>query len=171
MFEPGALIMYGNTGVCRVESIAPMEGRRGVVDKNRHFYKLLPLHSSGVIYVPVDTNVFMRPVLNREEALDLIRRIPEIEIDFDEAENHDWHTLSAAYQKRIQSHSCEALVQLIKAVYRKMRISEKMGKRLYKVDQDYKKRAEELLHSELAAALDIPVADVPCFIAEELQNV
>ena len=39
-----------------------------------------------------------------------------------------------------------------------------------KVDQEYQKRAEELLHSELAAALDIPMEQVAGFIAAELEK-
>ena len=62
MYERGVLIMYGNSGVCRVEDVAPMKGSRGA-EKNRLYYKLSPVYGSGTIYVPVDTKIFMRPVL------------------------------------------------------------------------------------------------------------
>ena len=42
MYERGVLIMYGNSGVCRVEDVAPMKGSRGA-EKNRLYYKLSPV--------------------------------------------------------------------------------------------------------------------------------
>ena len=88
MYEQGSLIMYDSTGVCRVEDVAPMNGSRVEdvapmngshgVDRNRLYYKLVPVYGSGTIYVPVDTKIFMRPILSYDEALSLIRRIPTI---------------------------------------------------------------------------------------------
>ncbi len=37
------------------------------------------------------------------------------------------------------------------------------------MDQDYQRRAESLLHDELAAALEIPVEAVPDYIRQRLQ--
>ena len=48
MYERGVLIMYGNSGVCRVEDVAPMKGSRGA-EKNRLYYKLSPVYGSGTI--------------------------------------------------------------------------------------------------------------------------
>ena len=58
------------------------------------------------------------------------------------------------YQAALQSHDCEELVQLIKTVYAKSR---RHGRRVSQVDQRYRKRAEELLNSELSVALGIPL--------------
>ena len=101
--------------------------------------------------------------------MDLIRRIPEISDDCGE-DVSDWHALSAIYQEQLHSHDCTDLVHLIKSVYLKNRTNAENGRRPYKVDQEYQKRAEELLHSELAAALDIPMEQVAGFIAAELEK-
>ena len=114
MYERGVLIMYGSSGVCRVEDVAPMKGSRGA-EKNRLYYKLSPVYGSGTIYVPVDTKIFMRPVLSRREAMDLIHRIPEISDDCGE-DVSDWHALSAIYPEQLHSHACAELVNLIKSV-------------------------------------------------------
>lgn len=167
MFEQGSLIIYGSTGVCRVESAAPLEGARGL-ERNRLYYKLSPVYGSGTIYVPVDTKIYMRPILTRDEAMALIRRIPTIDSDFED--NGDWHAVAASYQACLQSHECEDLIHLIKSIYQKNQASAESRKRPYKVDQEYRKRAEDLLHSELAAALEIEVTDVPDFIAKELEK-
>ena len=167
MYDKGTLIMYGNTGVCRVEEIAPMAGSLGS-DKNRLYYKLSPLYGSGTIFVPVDTKIFMRPILTRDEALSFIHRIPSIQSSYET--DGDWHSVATAYQECLHSHQCEELVHLIKAIYLKNQASVEVGKRPYKMDQDFKKRAEDLLHSELAAALGIAPAEVPQFIEAELSK-
>lgn len=76
MFSIGSLIVYSGTGVCRVEAVGPPPFDPG---SKVEYYTLIPLQSTGTIYVPVDTKVFMRPILSREAAQELIRRIPEIQ--------------------------------------------------------------------------------------------
>ena len=60
MYSVGELIVYGGTGVCEVEAVE--------TKGERQFYRLRPLYQSGIISVPVDGKVFMRPVISREEA-------------------------------------------------------------------------------------------------------
>ena len=68
-------------------------------------------------------------------------------------------------QAALQSHDCEELVQLIKTVYAKSR---RHGRRVSQVDQRYRKRAEELLNSELSVALGIPLKEVPAYINQRI---
>ena len=68
-------------------------------------------------------------------------------------------------QAALQSHDCEELVQLIKTVYAKSR---RHGRRVSQVDQRYRKRAEELLNSELSVALGIPLKEVPAYINQKI---
>ena len=67
MFQKGDLIVYGNTGICRVEEVGTPESLPGV-DKEKLYYKLVPVRSASTIYTPVDTSVFMRPVMTKEAA-------------------------------------------------------------------------------------------------------
>ena len=76
MYEIGQLIVYGNEGVCRVEEIGTP--KISGVDKHRDYYTLAPIYREGKVFTPVDSKVFMRPVISREEALALIDRIPEM---------------------------------------------------------------------------------------------
>ena len=80
MYGIGDLIVYAGEGVCRVEGIGvpPMTG----VNKQRQYYTLKPLYREGMVYAPVDTGVFMRPVISRDDADALIDRIPP-ELDSD----------------------------------------------------------------------------------------
>lgn len=52
MFQPGDLVVYGPTGVCRVEAVTCPKPAPG--EKERPYYQLRPLHQDGVIYTPAD---------------------------------------------------------------------------------------------------------------------
>lgn len=64
------------------------------------------------------------------------------------------------YRSSFNTHDCEDLVKLIKNVYVKKEIAENNKKKLGKVDENYMKRAEDLLYGEFAAALKIPKENV-----------
>lgn len=116
MFEKGSLMVYDTTGVCRVEDIGVPEGLP-VAREGREYYKLTPVFGSGTIYIPVDTKVFMRPVISRQEAERLIRKIPEIRENLCESKNQK--VLEDHYKESLMTHDCEDLIQLIKTVYMK----------------------------------------------------
>ena len=67
MYQVGERIIYGSVGVCEVAAVGPldMQGAK----KDREYYTLSPLYQNGKIFAPVDTTVFHRPVLTREQAL------------------------------------------------------------------------------------------------------
>ena len=77
MFQIGDKVIYGNDGVCLVEAVGPLplDG----CHRKKAYYTMSPLYGSGRIYAPVETSVFMRPILTREEAEALIRGIPRIQ--------------------------------------------------------------------------------------------
>ena len=77
MFQPGDLVVYGTTGVCRVEEITRPNPTGP--DRDRQFYLLKPLQQDGIIYTPVDNQkVPIRAVISREAAEELIALIPSI---------------------------------------------------------------------------------------------
>ena len=165
MFQEDDLIVYGNTGICRVVSVGTPEGLPGV-DPKKQYYKLVPVNSSSTIYTPVDTNVFMRPVMTREEAEQLIDKIPEI--TGDSYECRDPRMLADHYRLSLETHECEDLVRLIKAIYLKSQQLEENGKKPGKTDQQYRKRAEELLYEELSSVLEISLEDIPTYIEQRV---
>ena len=65
---------------------------------------------------------------------------------------------------------CVDRVRLIRAVYAKGRAAAKKGKRLGQVDERSMKRAEDILHGELAVALNIPVDGVKDYISNVLNG-
>lgn len=161
MFSENDLIVYGSTGVCRVKSVGPLSGI-SAAKEDRIYYTLEPLYDQGTIYIPVDSSVFMRPVISKEEALDLMRKIPDIWEDAVAEMNQK--ALTQRYESAISSHSCEELFRLICVIYKRSQKSQSLGKRPSQTDERYLKRAKLLLYGELSVALSIPYEDVGNYI-------
>ena len=166
MYKTGDYIIYGADGVCLVESVGTLAIKGA--KSGAQYYTLLPVYRDGSIYAPVDTAVYTRPVMTKNEALDLIGRIPTIEGKI--VENKNPRMLNEQYKVYLKSGSCVDLVKLIRMIYAKGRSAAKSGKRLGQTDERSMKRAEELLHNELAFALGIEPAEVKGFIAQTLKK-
>ena len=165
MFQPGELLVYGTTGVCRVEEITAPDFTRA--DRGRRYYLLRPLYQDGVIYAPVDSGkVPIRPVISRGEAEALIDLIPSIRAEACHAPT--MQALAQHYQSAVRSHNCRELLELTMSIYLKRRQAEAQKRRLGMVDERYMKQAERLLYGELSAALDIPYEEVQPYIARRV---
>ena len=150
MFREGERVVYGSEGVCRVEKIGPLE------QGGQAYFTLTPLYGNGAAFVPVARESALRPALDREEALALIRRMPELEC----VPEADGKGREAEYLRLLRSHDSAALACLGKTIWQRSR--ENAGKRRgSEREERFRKRAEELLFGELAAALDIPREKVP----------
>ena len=160
MFQVNDLIVYGQIGVCKVIDISVPDFCK---DSNRLYYTLEPVSRRGTVFCPVDTNVYMRPVLQKEEAEALIRMIPGIAAASYTASN--MQELNHRYSELMRSHNYEDLLSLLISIYtKKTQNNQKIGT----VDETYLKRAESLLYSELSIALNMQESDVPRYIAETL---
>lgn len=167
MYQKGDCIIYGNTGVCRVTDVGVPQGLPAAGEE-KLYYTLSPVYGNGTIYIPVDSSVFMRPVISREEALELIDRIPEIEEDT--FQSRDQRAMAEHYNASLKSHACEDLLQLIKTLRLRSKTLADKGKKPGKTDMQYRKRAEELLYEELAVALDMPVDQVQSYITHSVEE-
>ena len=167
MFQPGELVVYGTSGVCRVEEITRpnMTG----ADRNKEYYLLKPLHQDGIIYTPVENpKVAIRTVISREEAETLIDLIPNIQTEIYlaptvQAQAQHYHAL-------VQSHDCRDLIELMMSIYAKRQIAEAKKHRLGLVDERYMKQAERLLYGEFSVALGIPFDEVQPYIASRVER-
>ena len=160
MFSVGDKIIYGENGVCTVESIGPLS--MAGASKDKLYYYLSPLIGSGTYFAPVDSGAYMRPVMSRAEAEALIDSMPGIQpaICTDNRFNH----VDAFYKELFKQNSCEALVSIVKGL--RSRISDRKTKSSRA--EATMKRAKDILHGELSVALDIDVKDVEGYIASRL---
>lgn len=165
VYQMGDLILYGSTGVCRVTEVVVKKLSR--TEPERLYYILDPLYQAGTITTPVDnTKVFTRPIITREEALDLIDRIPGIQAAA--YHNQNLQQLENHYKAAIGSHDCLELLRLTMSTYRKKKEREDAKLKFGAVDRRYMERAEALLFGELAVALDIAREQVAEFIQQRL---
>lgn len=165
MYQVGDFIVYSSTGVCRVEGIGIPDG---ISDNTMQYYKLRPVFDSEVIYTPVDTKAFMRPILSKEQAERLIDRIPEIPEDV--CHGQDMRLLNESYRACLSTHENDDLVRLIKSVYQKNQRTVRAGRQPGQTDQTYMKRAEKLLYGELAVALGMEFDEVQPYIRRRLEQ-
>lgn len=166
MYEVDELIIYGNTGVCKVQEITTLKGMGGV-DKDKLYYILNPLFQDGTIYIPVDnTKIFMRPVITKEKAEELIDIIPTIDVEA--YYSNKVQDLADHYENAISSHECEDLIELIMSIYAKKQYLEQQKRKFGQVDERFMKKAEELLYGEFSVALGIPKDEVRGYIAKRV---
>ncbi len=167
MYQIGELILYGGTGVCRVTDV--VSRKPGRAEPERLYYVLSPLYQTGTITTPVDNDkVFTRPVISRDEAMDLIDQIPSIQPEV--YYNQNLQQLENHYRTAMEDHDCLSLLRLTMSTYRKKVEREEKKLKFGAVDRRYMERAENLLYGELAVALGIARESVRDFIAQRLQT-
>ena len=162
MFSVGDKIVYGESGVCTVDKIQPLE--MNGAQKDKLYYQLSPLVGSGTFFVPVDSGVYMRHVMSREEAEALIDAIPGIEpaVCNDSRFNH----VDAYYRELFRRHTCETLVSIVKGL--RSRLSEK--KTRSSRAEATMRRARDMLHGELSVALGLELNEVESYITSRLSQ-
>ncbi len=167
MYENGDLVVYGSTGVCRVEGVVKPYAH--VADRDRLFYRLNPLYQEGTIFTPVDGGkVQMRPVMSSDEARNLISKIPSVQAE--PCRERTLQLLAQKYQSALQSGNCLNLLKLAMSVHAKREQAESRKRRLGAVDEKYGRQAERLLFGELAVALDIPMEQVKTYITAKVEK-
>lgn len=163
MYSVGELIIYGRTGVCRVEEITEklLQGEKAL------FYTLRPLYQNCNITTPVNGKVFSRRILSREQANALISGLPGLQAE--PYHNRNLNQLREYYRQRIETFDCTELALLAMSIYRKKAECEAMKRKFGAVDERFLHETEDLLHGELAAALEIERSEVPSYIKSVIE--
>ena len=164
MFKAGSLVVHGGSGICRVESASmkPQPGGSELV----MYYTLTPLFGSGTVYTPVDSKIALRPVLTGAEAKALLGCLPAIPAE--DWEGRDQRFLTDRCKALLHSCRCEDLAALLKSARLRARRAAARGKKPGKIDQQYARRAEELLAQELALALEMTKDEAKAALAAAL---
>ena len=114
---------------------------------------LSPVYSEGKTYTPVDSRVFMRPIVTAVTARELITSITELKtMDINDLNNKE---LKDMYSQTISVGSTMELLKLVKTIRSKKTKLESTGKKLSTTDLSYLRKAEKLILSEIATALDM----------------
>lgn len=166
VFEIGEYIVYGNTGVCKVEEVTkmPVPGTQG----DKLYYALEPIYHKGSrVFTPVDNQkVKMRPVLTMQEADELIGRIKEIDLLWVKNEKDR----EQIYKDTLRTCDCEELVKIIKTLYLRKKTRLEAGKKVTSSDAKYLHLAEESLYGELSVVMGIPKDEMETFIYNKVKE-
>lgn len=160
MLQVGDLVVHETAGVCRVEGEATLDGLNGI------YYVLCPLYlKDATFYTPMNGGkVKLRPVMSREDAMELIDAIPSIEpVVF-----HGMNEQKQRSAEILKSGDSYQLVSLTKTIYNYRQRRSNMGKKIGANDAAVLKKAETLLFGELATALEMPFEQVTGFVEEHL---
>lgn len=166
MFEKNEYVVYGTSGVCRIEDITAMS--MDGVSKDRLFYVLTPSsQKGGKIFTPVDSQkTLMRRILTREEATRLIDEIPDIE--------ELWITndklREGTYKECMKSCDCREWIKIIKTLYLRKEARSAQGKKITSTDEKYLRMAEDYLYSELEIPLEVPRENMEEYITERIEQ-
>lgn len=159
-------IVYGRHGVCQVTQIGEIS--MSMAERHKLYYTLRPVYGNDVlIYVPVNrAEGMMRPVISREEALELIRDIPQIECVWIANEKDR----ELQYKEILRMCDCRELVRMIKSLYQRKKERVQQGKKMTVVDEKYFHQAQDQLYEELAYALEMEKEKVLPFIKDSLMQ-
>lgn len=166
MFQTGDYIIYGTRGVCRVKGVGTLD--ISGASKEKLYYTLEPCYMEGsTVYTPVESSgIVMRPIMSKEEAMELIDSIPEIE----ELWIQDEKRREYAYKEAIKGCNNYELVRIIRTIYHRGRSRMAEGKKATVADNKYFRIAEDNLYGELAISLGMTRDEVKRFIVARVRE-
>lgn len=160
----GSYVLYGKTGVCRVEEKTSI-----AMGKERNDYYVLNPVSDGrsSVFVPCENEALvakMCPLMTREE-IDALLSVAD-------SERLEWvedRTQRMAFYRTVMSgNDRRMLIRLICCLFRKKHERQEQGKRLSTMDDSTLQECMRLIDEEFSMVLDIPTSKVVDYILERL---
>ena len=166
MFQRDEYVFYESGGICRISDIqmSPLEG----MPADREYYVMQSIHDrNGVMYIPVDNDkVFLRRLLNREEAEALILQIPSV----DAIQEPNAKLLRTKYQEAMHTHEPLEWVRVIKTVYLRTSGDAYRAQRLSETERSMSDTAKRYLYTELALALGREASEMEAYITDQIEK-
>ena len=165
-YEIGDLVSKPVTGICKIEDILYLTPQD---ERNKKLYYLIkPVEDEKEkIYIPVsNSDSRLRLCLTKDEAWNLIERIPEIPTAWINNEK----LREQSYKEAVKANDPEALVAIIKMIYQRKEKRLAQGKKCTATDARYFQIAENLLYMELGVAIGKPKQEVCRTIIDHITN-
>ena len=165
MFQKNEYVFYESGGICQISDIqkAPLDN----MPSDRLYYVMQSLHDhSSVMYIPVDSDrIFLRKLLNREEATSLVEQIRRVEV----IEESNGKLLRAKYIEAMRTHDPVEWVRVIKTVYKRMQNCTSRTQRLSETERSFAETAKRYLYTELALALNMKEHEMEGYLRAIIQ--
>ena len=161
MLSRGDAVVYKCRGLYKVEDIGTLDFPS--VDSKKQYYTLQSVEDErDRAYVPTDDSTNIRQPVSREEALELIGRIQDIEVL--KIKNEKFR--EQEYKNCIADFCPENWVKVLKTTYKRT----KSRGSVTSLDRKYQMLLEHALYSEFAFALGIPASEMQSFIASHVET-
>ena len=145
MFHVNDWVVYGTSGVyCVVDTDLPDPTGS---DSERRYYELQSAKQKCRTYVPMDSTVRMRPILSKEEAEDLIRRIPELDTPL--CAEHGKNAAEKYYRDLLQHGDCAAITGAVHKLSERRRSLIQSGRHMSFTEEKFLRRGRELLEQRV----------------------
>ena len=158
MYNSGDVVVYGRD-VYRIKDVKD----NYLFDKT--YYIMNPIDDDSLVTsVSVDTASYLRDVITKEEAEELIAKIPSIEIV--QASDRD---IEYEYKQLLRENTLEALIKIIKTTYMRNMMRQNQNKRISEKGGQYFNRAERQLYNELSLSLHLTVDDTKRYVIDSVK--
>lgn len=156
MYNIGDFVVY-KKDVCKV-----IDYKKKHI-KDIDYYELVPILDNTLkIIVPVNSG-FIRSILSREEAEDVIDMIPDVDV----IEVND-KLIENEYKRLLHDGGYEGLVKIIKTTYLRNEDRINNKRKISEKDDNYFNLAEKYLYSEFSIALGIPYDEVKEYVIDRV---
>jgi CarD family transcriptional regulator len=171
----GDKVIYKTNGVCVVEGrcfeALPGSGASSFERIRQECYILRPLSDTGIkIYVPIDNEALtsqLHPILTPEQALDILHCPDSDSVEWID----DMRTRTNTFREQLSLGDRYLLFNMIASITHQRARLQKIGKKLYAVDEGMLKKAEKLLFEELAVVLEMAYDDVAQLFSEKFSAI
>ena len=158
MYKSGDVVVYGRD-VYRIKDV------KDNYLFNKNYYIMNPIDDDSLVTsVPVDTTSYLRDVITKEEAEELIAKIPSIEIV--QASDRD---IEYEYKQLLRENTLEALIKIIKTTYMRNMMRQNQNKRISEKDEQYFNQAERRLYNELSISLHLTFDDTKRYVIDSVK--
>ncbi len=165
MLQPGQKVMYGNYGVCQVTEVdAQMEG----IENHRYYILESNSDRKGRVFLPMDHEELVRPLMTREEVLALIDNSDSIEVD--QFRDSNQRCMEDHFKKLLKTKDQACALQVAKTMHIRIKEQTDRGASPSSTYMRLLDLAEQQIEGEFAEVLDIPRDEVRAFIADRVQT-
>lgn len=163
-FAKDQYVVYNGTEICRIgeKVIKNFDG----VNESEYF-SLFPKDSKSTYYVPADKiNMHVRPILSKQQLLDIIDRIPSVKGEWID----DRNDRKTKFYDAVRNGDYERILPMMSGLYSEENKRAKTGKHLFLDDKKNFEWAKKLLHSEIAFSFGITVEEAEKLIVQRISG-
>ena len=158
MYNIGDFVVY-KKDVCKV-----IDYKKKHI-KDIDYYELVPILDNTLkIIVPVNSG-FIRSILSREEAEDVIDMIPDVDV----IEVND-KLIENEYKRLLHDGGYEGLVKIIKTTYLRNEDRINNKRKISEKDDNYFNLSEKYLYSEFSVSLGMEYDEVKKYVIDRVKE-